>query len=148
MKMKNHNPDPPRHGYLAFGSVAIAFLILLSGCAGMAKTPEEAVRERARERLDLILADDFAAAYEYLSPGYRSGVSSANYQRRMLSQKAQWRSATVGKSECSDDVCKIRISIDYSIYGVVPGVDRFDSTAAAVEDWVKADGKWYFVPKN
>lgn len=133
-------------------SIARALLlgsaVLLSACAGMGKPPEEAVQDRARERLDLILADDFAGAYEYLSPGYRSGVTSANYQRKMLSRRAQWTDARIGKTECSEDACKLRISIDYTIYGVLPGMDRFDSKAAAIEDWIKVDGKWYFVPNE
>ncbi len=128
--------------------LALVAGLLLAGCAGMSKTPEDAVKERARERLDLVLADDFAGAYEYLSPGYRSGVTLANYQRKMLTRKTQWTDAVVGQSECSGDVCKVRISVDFTIFGAVPGVTRIDSKAGHLEDWVKIDGDWYLVPKN
>jgi len=129
-------------------ALALAGAALLSACAGLGKAPEDIVRERAQERMDLLLAEDYAAAYDYLSPGYRSGVSETAYQRRMFQRRAQWTAATVGKSECSEDVCKVRISIDYTVYGVVPGMDRFDSTTAAVENWVEVDGTWYHVPEE
>lgn len=127
--------------------LALAALIL-SACATTSKPPEEAVKERAQERLDLLIAQDYAAAYEYLSPGYRSGVTLNDYQRRMLRQRTQWTRATVGESDCSEDACKVRISIEYTIYGAVPGVSRFDSRAASTEDWVRSGGQWYFVPPS
>lgn len=146
-KIKTKRPDSLARRRGALCSLAVA--VLTAGCAGMApKTPEEAVEERARERMQYVLAEDYAAAYEYLSPGYRSGVSLNDYQRRMLGRRFQWNDAVVGKSECSEDSCKVRISIDYTIYGVLPGKDRFDSKAASVENWLRVDGTWYFVPAD
>jgi len=122
---------------------------LLGGCAAMTeKPPEAAVAERAQERIDYLLAEDYAAAYEYLSPGYRSGVSLADYQRKVLTQPTRWTAAQVGRSECSEDACKLKISVDYTIFGAVPGASRFDSKAAYEEDWVRLDGTWFHIPAN
>lgn len=127
--------------------LALVLVLVLAGCATtMSQPPEEAVKARAQERLDLILAEDFVAAYEFLSPGYRSGVSLNDYQRRMLRQRMQWNGARAGASDCSEDACKVRISIDYTIYGALPGVGSFESKAASTEDWVRVNGQWYFVP--
>lgn len=128
----------------ALGVVTLA----LAACATVSQPPEAVVTERAQERLDALIAQDYAAAYEYLSPGYRSGVSLNDYTRRMLSRRMQWTNATVGESDCSEDACKLRISIDYEIFGAVPGVSRFKSKAAASEDWVRLDGTWYLVPSD
>ncbi len=132
------------------GSLSFALAaLLLAGCAGMgAKPPEEAASERARERLDHLLAGDFAAAYEYLSPGYRSGVSLNDYQRKMLSRRFQWREATVGQSECSEDVCKVRISMDFVVVGALPGVSRYETKGGGEENWIRTDGQWYYLPKE
>ncbi len=130
-------------------SFGLALTALLVGaCATMGKPPEEAVAERAQERLDLLIAQDYEAAYEYLSPGYRSGVTLNDYQRRMLRQRMQWTDATVTQSDCSEDACKVRISMAYAVYGAVPGVSRFDSKAVSTEDWVRSSGQWYFIPSN
>jgi len=50
-------------------------LLLLSACATTEIT-ESTLEARATERWDTLLGGDLAGAYEYLSPGYRSSVSS------------------------------------------------------------------------
>jgi hypothetical protein len=148
MKKKTMNKSP-RKRFAAWRPLPLmAALLVLAGCAGMGKPPEEVVRERAQERLDYLLAKDSAAAYEYLSPGYRSGFSLEDYQRKLLTQRTQWTGATVGKSDCSEDTCKVRIVIEYTVVGAVPGVTRFDSKGASQEDWIKVSGEWYMVPPN
>ncbi len=127
-------------------SLALAGGLFLAGCAGMGPTPENQVLERAQERLDLFLAEDYAAAYDYLSPGYRSSVSSADYQRQQLMRRVRWTAARANESNCEEDSCKVRISLEYEVFGAVPGVTRFPSRGDATENWVRSDGQWYFVP--
>jgi hypothetical protein len=122
--------------------------ILLSGCASSGQTTEGLVKLRAQERWDYLLAEDYTAAYGYLTPGYRSGVSLNRYQRKLLTQRVQWTDAEIGQSDCLEDACKIRISIGYAVYGAVPGVSRFDSRSAVTEDWIRVDGQWYFFPPD
>jgi hypothetical protein len=120
--------------------------LLLSACAAVQKSPEAAVEARASERLAAVLAEDYATDYEFLSPGYRSGVTEAQHQRSMLQRKVRWTDASVAGSECSENVCKVRISIEYEVYGAVPGMSRFKSLGAAEEDWIYTAGDWYLVP--
>ena len=122
--------------------------VVLSACAAVQESPEDAVQARATERLAAVLEEDYATVYDYLSPGYRSGVTLAQYQRDMALRKVRWTDATVAKSECSEDVCKVRISIEYEAYGAVPGMSRFKSVGAAQEDWIFTDGDWYLVPSE
>ena len=51
-------------------------------------------------------------------------------------------------SECTNTTCKVRISLDYTLYGAVPGVKSFEGTQTIDESWVQIDGIWYFVPDN
>jgi hypothetical protein len=120
--------------------------LLLTACAAAQKSPEEAVEARAEQRLAAVLAEDYATDYGFLSPGYRSGVTLAQHQRNMALRKVRWTDATVAGSECSEDVCKVRISIEYEVYGAVPGMSRFKSLGAAEEDWIFSGGDWYLVP--
>lgn len=121
-------------------------VMMLTACSGMQKSPEQSVEARASDRLESVLAEDYAADYEYLSPGYRSGVTLAQHQRNMALRKVRWLDAAVAGSECSGDVCKVRISIEYEVYGAVPGMTRFKSRGAAEEDWIYTAGDWYLVP--
>lgn len=129
--------------------LALLALVGLAGCATVpAPTPEEAVLARAQERLDYVLAEDYAAAYEYLSPGYRSGVSLTSYQRELLTRPVRWVSAEAVESDCSEDVCNVRIAIEFEVYGAVPGMSRFKSPGGFQERWLRIDGQWYLVPKS
>lgn len=127
---------------------ACALAIALGACAGLGKPPEEVVSVRAQDRLDYLLAEDFEAAYEYFSPGYRSGFSLRDFQRRQLTLKVQWRNATVLESNCSSSTCNVRISVDYTVYGALPGVNRMEGTRVIEENWIDVDGKWYLWPKD
>jgi hypothetical protein len=121
---------------------------LLAGCAATGKPPEEAVLERAQERLDLVLSEDYAAAYEFLSPGYRSSVTLAAYQRDMVMRRLRWTDARAVGSECSEDVCKVRISMDFVVVGALPGVSRYETKGGGEENWIRTDGQWYYLPKD
>ena len=134
------------HGFRV-GFMACA-AVVLTACAAAQKSPEEAAEARAADRLVAVLAEDYATDYEFLSPGYRSSVTLAQHQRTMALRKVRWLDATVAGSECSGDVCKVRISIEYEVYGAVPGMSRFKSMGAAEEDWIFTDEDWYLVPSD
>ena len=141
--------NEPKQRLLTRLGLALFTTALLAACASTGGGSGGAsVETRAQEHLDLIIAQDFEGAFEYLSPGYRSGISVRDYQRKLFNRKAIWKEGTVGKSDCSEDACKVRISVKYVIYGALPGVGAFESFAAVEEDWVRIDGTWYLVPST
>lgn len=121
--------------------------LLLSACATTMQ-PERTIEERVSARWDTILSDDLAGAYEYLSPGYRSSVSSVQYQRSLLLSRVKWNEARYIESDCTETTCKVKISLKYTVYGGVPGIKSFNGTQTIDESWVLVDGVWYLVPKN
>lgn len=121
-------------------------LLLLSACAGMATT-ENTIEKRVTARWTALFDDDLAGAYEYLSPGYRSSVSSIQYQRSLLVMKVRWTDARYIESDCTETICKVKISLDYTVYGSIPGVNSFEGTQEIEESWVRTDGNWYLVPE-
>ena len=126
---------------------SICLLLLLSACASIGGS-KVSIEQRATERWDLLFSDNLTAAYDYLSPGYRSSVSLKQYQRTILLQRIKWTSAKYNESECAETSCKVKISLDYTVYGALPGVKSFDGTQEIEESWVKVEGKWYFVPNK
>jgi len=132
-----------RRSMLVSGLCCCVFL--LPACATITRT-ENTIENRAAARWDALVSDDLAGAYEYLSPGYRSSVTSLQYQRQVLLNKVKWTAARYIASDCTETTCKVTISLDYTVYGALPGVTSFNSTQEIEESWVKADGNWYFVP--
>jgi len=126
---------------------SFCLLLLLSACASTGGS-KGSIEQRATERWDFLFSDNLTAAYDYLSPGYRSSVSLKQYQRTILLQRIKWTSAKYIESECAETSCKVKISIDYTVYGALPGVKSFDGTQEIEESWVKVDGKWYLVPNK
>jgi hypothetical protein len=120
-------------------------LLLLSACATTTRT-EKSIEKRATERWNAVLSEDLTGAYEYLSPGYRSSVTLNQYMRSILLMRVKWTGARYVKSVCTETTCKVEISIDYVLYGVLPGVSSFNGTQIVQENWVLSDGVWYFVP--
>lgn len=129
-------------------ALAFALALLLASCASVPREAPKGVAELAQERWDTLLAGDMNAAYGYLSPGYRSSVSSMQYQRKLLLQKVRWTGAEYIDSDCSESTCKVQISLDFSLVGVLPGVRRFDGNQTIEENWIKTDGRWWFVPEK
>ncbi len=123
-------------------------LLLLSACAPIAetKTKDVSVQERVTARWNALLSDDFAGAYEFLSPGYRSSVTSVQYQRSLLLQRVQWTDAELMGSECTETTCKVSVLLSYSVAGALPGVKSFEGKKEGKESWVRVDDMWYLVP--
>ena len=128
-------------------AVLLITMVLLTACATTA-VPESKIEDRVMARWDALLSDDLAGAYEYLSPGYRSSVSSNQYQRALLLKKVQWTSAEIKSSECEESVCKVVVVVGFAIYGALRGVKSFKGVDYVEESWVLVDGQWYLVPKN
>jgi hypothetical protein len=122
-------------------------LLLLCACATTART-ENTIEERATARWNAVLSGDLAGAYEFLSPGFRSSVSATQYQRSILLNKVKWTGARYLESECTENTCKVKISLDYTLHGALPGVKSFDGTQTILESWVLSDGNWYLVPEK
>jgi hypothetical protein len=122
-------------------------LLMLSACT---TTPhsEATLEERATARWDALLSGDVEAAYEYLSPGFRSSVSLLQYHRSLLLSKVKWTGAKYIKGDCEETTCNVKILLDFTIYGALPGVSSMDSKQTIEESWLLVKGVWYFVPEK
>lgn len=132
--------------YMSFGA-ALCVAALLSACAAPV-SGESQVEQRVNERWERLLSGDLAGAYEYLSPGYRSSVTSLQYQRAILLKQVKWTSAKFVESSCEDVNCTARVEVGFTVYGALPGVKSYSGTQDIEETWLLVDGIWYFVPKR
>jgi hypothetical protein len=124
------------------GMVALATAV---GCAtvgtGIAPdaSPEamrDAVRERSEARWQVLLKRDYAAAYEFFSPGSRQQLSLSAFEAKM--KGVDFRGVKVEAVECEGETCKVRISITYD-HRLMKGV-----VTPAGETWIIEKGQaWY-----
>jgi hypothetical protein len=121
---------------VVFG-VAVA---VLGGCAMMdSRPPEVALKERAQQRLDALVAGDFKAAYQFLSPGSRAVTTSEAYAASV--RQGFWKAARAEKVTCEKpDVCDVQLAIEYDYRG-----SRIKTPLR--ETWIKEGSNWWYVQK-
>lgn len=137
-----------------FGSaLGLMTVLLISGCATTGGTsgvksqsPEAAVERRAAERWQLVVDGNMHAAYDYLTPGYRS-TYTANEYARQRNAAIRWIAGTVRSVECeSQEICLSTIDVRYAV--TMPGAGEVNSVSTHQERWLASDGNWYFLPER
>ena len=121
------------------------FPVFLGACATFEpQSPEQAVAERSRARIDALMDRNYEAAYEFATPGYRSTEGVIKYTSRWAGV-GMWRTADISSVSCepSDviDRCTVWLEVDYQAPGFEP------VTTAIDEDWLLIDGEWYLYQK-
>jgi len=124
-------------------------VMLLSACATTSTaSPEEIVRERAQARWDALLNGDFATAYSYYSPGFRSATTVVDYEIGIRMRKVQYRTSEYQDQSCENIVCTVRFKVGYHVVKPVPGLDKFTHDGLVSEKWIKSDSEWWFLPQE
>ncbi|MFK7955830.1 MAG: hypothetical protein AB8B96_07025 [Lysobacterales bacterium] len=128
--------------------LTIVLLATLAACASMPGQPET-LEQRIAAKWDLLVVGEYAAAYQYYSPGYRSINSEATFVRAMSSRTIPWLAVRVGEiGPCEPDTCSAKVEIDYRVQPRVPGARVFESTKIVPENWIKQNNTWFYVPKQ
>src|SRR2546423_15188259 len=89
---------------------AVLTAAILGGCAsaGSARSEKDVVAQRAQERWDLLVKNDFAGAYRYLSPGSRQIVPPDAYSGEF--RRGFWSGAKVDQVSCATaEACGIAV---------------------------------------
>jgi len=123
-------------------------VMLLSACATTPASPEDIVKERAQARWDALLNGDFATAYSYFSPGYRSATTVVDFEIGIRMRKVQYRTAEFQDHSCENNVCTVRLKVGYKLAKPVPGMTDWESESVVSEQWIKSDGNWWFLPQS
>jgi hypothetical protein len=135
------------------GGIAAAVAVLVSACGAQStkpeRMPEEIVSERAEARWGLLVQRDFAAAYDYLSPGARSLQTREAYVAAMSPRPVAWTGASVRSVECppAESFCKVLMEVAFSVKSPLRGVGRTAGHSVVEERWILSGGEWGFVPR-
>jgi hypothetical protein len=140
-KMKNH-PLMTRAAAIA---ASLVFAVL-AGCATAPPSTDEIIAERAQARWDALLSRDYAAAYAYYSPGYRSTTSVTDLEIKLRLQRVRWTNAKYRDHSCDGDACTVRVDLTYQVSAPVPGVDSWKGFDLIEETWVRTGGEWWYIP--
>ena len=136
-------------------SLALLAIALFSGCqtsptrpAGSSSSDEAIVMDRAVQRWNYLIEKKAEKAYAYLSPGYRKTMPQAQYVGEKTNTAMRWKHVSANKAKCEEDVCDVWVSVDYEVNLPNTGGKPITTFAPMQEKWVKAGGKWYYLPSN
>lgn len=130
------------------GVAALILSIGMMGCAGsgggstqsVQVEPQKLVADLAAARWEALIKGDFVKAYSYLSPGTRDVISLDLYKAKI--RGGIWKKANVDSVSCAQDQCKVLMAIEYSYRDIKSLESRLD------ENWLRQDGKWWYVPRR
>jgi len=107
--------------------------------------PNTSLPLRSALRWNLIIDGKPEQAYDYLTPGYRMTRERGDYANRISNRPVKWTKVSYVDHDCgSADACSVKLNIDFKIN--MPQVGEVESTDVLIEQWVKSDGQWYFLP--
>lgn len=107
--------------------------------------PNTSLPLRSAMRWNLIIEGKPELAYDYLSPGYRATRERDDYANRIRNRPVKWTKIAYVDHDCgSSDACSVKLNIDFKLN--MPQVGEVESTDVLIEQWVKSDGQWYFLP--
>lgn len=128
-------------------TLALLAVLLLSACATTsAVSPEDVIEQRAQARWDALLTGDYASAYAFCSPGYRSTVSATDYEIGIRLKRVKWTSASYLDHDCEENTCKVRFQMGYRVNSPVPGVEVWNGYDRIEDQWIKTGGEWWYLP--
>ena len=114
-----------------------------AGSAQSASAPDV----RASARWNALIKRDFAAAYQFLTPGYRATNPEAQYVDTLRNRPVQWEKQSFVDKDCASvDVCSVRMSVGIAFE--VPSVGKQTADSFVEEKWLLIDGQWYFLPTS
>ena len=130
-------------------ALVLLAVMLLSGCATTSTvTREDIVKERAQARWDALLARDYASAYEYYSPGYRSTASVVDFEISVRMRRIGYTSAEYQEQSCDENTCTVAFNVGYRVGTPVPGVGVWDGYQTVNDQWIKTGGEWWYLPEE
>jgi hypothetical protein len=128
---------------------ALLCLATLAACATTANdNRDQLIPQRAQARWDALLGRDYAAAYAYATPGYRSSTSLTDFEIEVRSRRVSYTGAEYREHRCEDAACTVNISVEYTVVRPAAGIPEWQSTSMVQERWIYSEGEWWFLPEK
>jgi hypothetical protein len=111
-------------------------------------TRQTALKQRVTAKWDALIRKDFATAYSFNTPAYRSLFSLDAFRRNFAVGKVVWRRIEVVDVDFKgDDAAMVGINIHFVYYQAPVGKD-IEMTTYTQEPWVQVDGQWWYLMKE
>ena len=107
---------------------------------------EQMVIQRADDRWQSLIAWDMEKAYGYLSPGPRERMPLSVYMKKNAVAPMEYTGAVVKNTQCENQVCTLKVQISYLYQGSVSAARGQEMSSTITENWIMADGNWFYVP--
>lgn len=121
---------------------AFCAALVLAGCASQTVVaPETLIRQRAAERWNALIAGDFASAYGFSAPSFKSIVSQDAFRGR-IGSAVIWLGTEITQVDCAEVVqCKVKLRLDFK--PVLGGGASQKMSTYIDETWLLEDGQWW-----
>ncbi|MDL2339413.1 MAG: hypothetical protein QFE16_16380 [Pseudomonadota bacterium] len=143
--MLNDQPAQPTTKGKTVLLLATMVVALIGGCANLnSASPEDTVRERAKQRWIALLSGDTRKAYEFTTPSFRS-VSGFDAYKAKFGSTVNLLAAEVVSVTCEAEKCATVVRVDARpLLGA-----HFGNTISTHVDetWLLEDGRWWFFQK-
>lgn len=118
-------------------------LVTLGACSAFLDTrpPQEVVRERATEHMELLLAQEFEQALKYTTPGFQSRTTPKQYAGR-YGGVWSWQKVWVGEVLC-DEVLEPERCTARTYREVRTPHLPYPTEHYRPQTWIKIDGTWF-----
>ena len=119
-----------------------------SEAQGAELTPEgKAVKQRAQERWDALVARDFERAWAYLEPAKRKEIEQKDYKDK-FGEAGGLLGVEVLNVKCTTGRCAafVRLNAQMGAPGFAQG--KLNVTTHSEEEWVLQDGQWWYRGKR
>ena len=131
------------HGATIFFFASVVVLTF-GGCASIKSTPEDTVRERAKQRWVALMSGDTQRAYDLTTPSFRS-VSSFNSYKAKFGNAVNLLATEVVSVSCETEKCTAVVRVDAR--PLLGGGFGNTLTTHVDETWLLEDGLWWFFQK-
>ena len=139
-----------RSGFELVGAIVIGVAVLLTGCDSP-DTPddvssEQQIGERVEARWKALSERDFRGAYAFETPAYRKVTPFERFVAQ-FGGAVDWHGAEVKGVKLGDpgDTAKVSLAIDYT--APMPTGEPYEGRRGVYEDWILAEGEWWYVRK-
>ena len=124
----------------------LLMVLTVSGCENT-----ENLENSVNSRWSGIIEKDLDKAYKYFSPGYKATETLESYKLRIVTAQLhlQWKKGEFVSAECEEEtVCVVDVLLDYKYTFPKRSLGGVEVQTKISENWIKIDGKWYFVPSD
>jgi hypothetical protein len=107
---------------------------------------QQHIAERVEARWKALAEGDLQAVYAFESPAYREVTPIARYAAQYGSA-VEWHGGEASSVKLGEtgETARVNVAVDYT--SAMPSGDQYRSKRAIYEDWILAEGEWWYVRK-